>query len=115
MKEFQPRTFKFKAWNKEARLLMKLSSIDCVKGELFKKEHILLQYTGLLDKHEEEIYEMDILLKKDEKFLVRWYEEQNGWYLLNYPSQDSFQPMQPEMTIEMKRLCNYFESADNNQ
>ena len=113
MKEFQPRTFKFKAWNMEARLLMKLSSIDCVKGELFKKDHILLQYTGLLDKHEEEIYEMDILLKKDEKFLVRWHEEQNGWYILNFPGRDSFQLLRPEIASEMKRLCNYFESEQS--
>lgn len=113
MKEFKPRSFKFKAWNKDARLLMKLSSIECVKGELFKKDHVLLQFTGLHDKLGEEIYEMDIILKQDEKFLVRWHEEQNGWYIMKYPGQNSAQPLQQEMAREMKRLCSYFESEDN--
>lgn len=110
MKEFQPRKFKFKAWNREERLLLKLSSIDCIKGELFKRDHVLLQYTGLCDKHEEEIYEMDILLKNDEKFLVRWHEEQNGWYIVTYPRKDSFEPLHKDKAQQMKRLCNFFES-----
>jgi hypothetical protein len=113
MKEFQPRKFKFKAWNTDARLLMKLSSIDCYKGELYKKEHILLQFTGLLDQHEQEIYEMDILLKRDQKYLVRWHDENNGWYVLPYPLQDSFEPLATEMAATMRRLCNYFESEEN--
>ncbi len=113
MKEFKPRTFKFKAWNKEARLLLKLSSIDCVKGELYKRDHILLQFTGLHDKHDEEIYEMDILLRQDKKFLVRWSEENNGWYILTYPGRDSPEPLKQDIAVTMKRLCNYFESEGN--
>jgi len=53
--EYKPRKMMFKAWNKETRLLMRLNSIDCVKGELVKKDHILLQFTGLYDKQKEEI------------------------------------------------------------
>jgi hypothetical protein len=113
MEEFQPRVFKFKAWNSEARLLVKLGSIDFRKGVLFKKDHILLQFTGMLDKHEEEIYEMDILMKQDEKYLVRWHEQHNGWYILPMPARSSFQPLHKETARTMKRLCNYFESEAN--
>lgn len=113
MEEFQPRKFKFKAWNTKDRLLMKLSSIDCRKGELFKKEHILLQFTGLVDKLEQEIYEMDILLVSDQKFLVRWHNANNGWYILPFPSQHSHEPLVKEKAGEMKRLCNYFEANNS--
>ena len=42
MNEFKPRKIKFKAWDTEHKLLMRLNSIDCNKGELVKKDHVLL-------------------------------------------------------------------------
>ena len=110
METFKPRRFKFKAWNQETKLLIKLSNIDCVRGELSKKDHVLLQFTGMHDKHEEEIYEMDILITSNEKFVVQWHEDNNGWCLLPLPRQDSFIPLSKEMARKMKRLCNFFES-----
>ena len=70
--EFKKRKIKFKAWDQEHKLLMRLHSIDCNKGELFKKDHVLLQFTGLCDKDGEEIYEMDVLLLSLEKRVSRW-------------------------------------------
>ncbi|QOI97555.1 MAG: hypothetical protein HRU69_08660 [Flammeovirgaceae bacterium] len=113
MEEFQPRVFKFKAWNREDRLLVKLSTIDFKKGVLYKKDHVLLQFTGMLDKHDEEIYEMDILMKQDKKYLVRWHEQQNGWYILHLPAQASLEPLRNEEARTMKRLWSYFESEAN--
>jgi hypothetical protein len=110
MIEFIPRKFKFKAWNKAERLLMKLSSIECVKGELFKKDHILLQFTGHRDKNEEEIYEMDIVLIASEKFVVTWDEQSNGWFLTNLKSEKKIQRFIQEDAEKTVRLCNYFES-----
>ena len=110
MIEFTSRKFKFKAWNKEERLLLKLSNIDCVKGELFKKEHILLQFTGHIDKHEEEIYEMDIVLMNSEKFVVTWDNETNGWFLTDFKSEKKSQQYTKEVAVKSVRLCSYFES-----
>jgi hypothetical protein len=92
---------------------MKLDSIACNRGELVKKDHILLQYTGLCDMHGEEIYDMDIVLIGYDKFLVHWNESKNGWFyspLLNREDQKSFVAGVPE---KMKRFCNYFELQSN--
>lgn len=113
MIEFVPRKFKFKAWNKDAHLLMKLSSIDCLKGELFKRDHVLLQFTGHRDKQEEEIYEMDIVLMSSEKFVVTWDDESNGWFLTDLKTEVKIQRFVKEIADKSVRLCSYFESDQN--
>ena len=107
--EFKKRKLKFKAWDQDSRLLMRLNSIECSKGELVKKDHVLLQFTGLLDKDGEEIYEMDVLLVSLDKFLVFWNESQNGWY---YAPLTDLSTRTPFLTMDaerMKRFCSYFE------
>src|SRR6185436_3162978 len=81
MESFQPRKLIFKAWDKSEKLLMRLNSIECKKGELYKKDCVLLQFTGLYDKQEDEIFEMDLLLINSEKFIVVWDYARNGWNL----------------------------------
>ena len=109
MNEYVPRKIKFKAWNSEAKLLMRLNSIDCHKGELFRKDHILLQFTGLFDKEEEEIYDMDILLIYSEKFLVYWNPEKNGWYFEPLEKPELAEPFLQHHAVGMKRLGSFFE------
>lgn len=112
MVPFTPRKIKFKAWNNSSRLLMRLNSIDCNKGELVKKDHVLLQFTGLLDKAGNEIYDMDILLISSDKFIVFWNPEYNGWYvelLERFNDQLSGQPFLSAVAATMKRLGSYFE------
>lgn len=109
MNDFVPRKIKFKAWNNEAKLLMRLNSIDCNKGELFRKDHVLLQYTGLLDKEQEEIYDMDILLIYSEKYLVFWDTEMNGWYYRAIALPEQSSPFLKANAASMKRLGSYFE------
>jgi hypothetical protein len=108
--DYQPRKMMFKAWNKEAKLLMRLNSIDCQRGELIKKDHILLQFTGLYDKQQEEIYEMDVMLIGSEKLLVLWDAERNGWTIVKLVTKADPQPFVKEVALKSTRLWNFFES-----
>jgi YopX protein len=106
---YSARKLKFKAWNTESRLLMRLNAIECVRGELFKKDHILLQFTGLFDDQGEEVYDMDVLLGDSRKYVVRWEDGLNGWKLtmLESPAADALPLVRVK---EMRRLCSWFES-----
>src|SRR5687768_10517499 len=111
MEFFTPRKLMFKAWNKETKLLMRLNSIDCKRGELFKKDHIILQFTGLYDKQNDEIYEMDIMLIGEEKFVVKWDSERNGWNLVKLSSSSSSGEAFLKKTAERAvRMWSYFEA-----
>ena len=107
---FIPRKLLFKAWNQETGLMMRLNSIECVKGELFRKNHILLQFTGLYDQRGEELYEMDVVLIAGEKFVVFWNAEENGWGLAAVAAPDTKRPFATAVSKDTIRICNYFES-----
>lgn len=107
--EFKKRKIKFKAWDTEHRLVMRLNSIDCNKGELEKKDHVLLQFTGLYDKEGDEIYEMDVLLIALEKQVVFWNDSKNGWYYSPLSNTDTQVPLLYGEAARMKRFCSYFE------
>lgn len=109
MAEFKPRKIKFKAWNTDTRLLMRLNSIDCNKGELIKKGHILLQFTGLCDKDGEEIYDWDVLLIDYDKYLVFWDEEKKGWYYSALAKPAVQEVFLLSVAEKMKRFCSHFE------
>lgn len=109
MSEFKPRKIKFKAWDEEHKLLMRLNSIECSKGELIKKNHILLQFTGLLDKEGKEIYDMDVLFVSLDKFIVFWNEDKNGWFFSPLDKRDNQSPFLQKEAERMKRFGNFFE------
>jgi YopX protein len=109
MEEYKPRKIKFKAWNKEVQLLVRLNSIDCHRGELVKKDHILLQFTGLHDKDGEEIYDRDVLLIDYEKFLIFWDDDKKGWYYYSLDKLKTPNTFNELIARSMKRFCSHFE------
>jgi hypothetical protein len=110
MEFFIPRKLMFKAWNTETKLLMRLNSIDCKRGELYKKDHILLQFTGFYDKLEDEIYEMDVVMISHEKFVVVWDPVRTGWNLARLSDRSPAGPFLKENSVKASRLWSYFES-----
>src|SRR5687768_9616097 len=104
MDSYTPRKLKFKAWNQEAQLLMRLNSIDCVKGELLKKGHILLQFTGQHDRQQEELYDLDVVLIDSELYLVVWHEEMSGWLLRKISYAQVGEPLRQDSAQRSTRL-----------
>jgi hypothetical protein len=113
MELYQPRKLMFKAWNKEAKLLMRLGNIDCRRGELFKKDHIILQFTDHYDINDEEIYEMDVLLIANQKYIVMWDTNGNGgWILVKLKDRSGIQPFLKSLAQKSQRLWSWFESDE---
>lgn len=109
MMQFKKRILKFKAWDEEHKLLMRLDSIQCIKGELMKRNHIILQFTGLYDKEGTEIYEMDVLLDNINRYVVFWSEPDNGWSYRSLINQSEILHFNNDVAQRLKRFCSYFE------
>ncbi|ELR73096.1 hypothetical protein C900_05731 [Fulvivirga imtechensis AK7] len=107
------RIFKFKAWNTEAKLIVRLNQIDCIKGELHKKGHILLQYSGVNDKSGSELYENDIVLIDSKRSIIHWDEARSAWCRIEEGTPDVKIPLLHKEMEDTIRLCNYYESPDS--
>lgn len=89
--------------------MMRLNQIDCEKGVLFKKDHVLLQFTGFHDKSKTELYEADILLFGTEKRMIIWDESRYGWGLVSEKGKKTASFNKDELEKGVK-LCSYYES-----
>ncbi len=109
MNDNKQRMLKFRAWDEESRLLIRLNKLECNKGVLSKKGFIFLQFTGMFDKQGEEIYEMDVLLFQTEKRLVFWSEKINGWCLAFAMDKSNAERLHQSSVKNANRLCSYYE------
>ncbi len=107
----------FKVWNKEERLLMRMDSLPCVRGELKLKDHVFLQFTGVVDMEQEELYEMDIVFRGRgaDKFLVRWNKKHTGWCITELESEVPLEVLTQDTATHLRRLCSFFESTLNDK
>jgi len=106
-----PRSIKIKAWNIEDKLIKRVRQVDCLKSELYKTGHILLQYTGMEDQNSVEIYDGDLLLYQHRKHVVSWDQKDHSWIWTDQTNNEAnkFTLMEAEQSL---RLCHSFESDD---
>ena len=88
---------------------MRLNSIECNKGELFKTDHILLQFTGLCDMEGNELYDQDITLIGYDKYLIFWDDDKKGWYYSPLLRRDQRKNFVAGVPDNMKRFCSFYE------
>jgi len=81
------REIKFRAWDKENKVMMDWEDIKYIDLDTLQKSSILMQYTGLKDKNSKEIYEGDIVhveavaYGRNMKAVVIW---KNGGFMLKW-------------------------------
>ena len=76
-------------------------------------EKTISQFTGLLDKYNEEIYEGDILIHNSGlKAIVIWNEETIGFTLLYLFSKDKMVTLLKSTAIEWRIISNIYDNPD---
>ena len=107
------REIKFRAWHKEKKIMGEVLGIDILHKEIFFSnedvdcyEHTdfkdieLMEYTGLKDKNNKEIYEGDIVTLHNSKYKVIFNSKEAGFVLRD----DEFEMNIPFTNNNNKRM-----------
>ena len=105
------RTFKFKAWDLQHKILTRLSEAKFVKGEIRAEGFELIQFTGFVDKMGQEIYDGDILLMNNEKYVLEWSEINYAWQLNRLNGAPV--PLSQDLMEQSVRICNKLEETSS--
>ena len=106
---FKNTAIKVRAWSTQDKLMVRISALDCKKGNLYKPGYELFLFTGALDKNDAEIYDGDILLYNDQQFITSWEKETSCW-IYKHLKNNNKQTLTPAIAKQTLRLCHYYES-----
>lgn len=101
--------FKFKAWDKKNKLLIRPGHIELIKGELTIPDCVMLQFTGFTDMMGQEIYEEDIMLIGEIKHRAFWDEKELTWM---YSKGSSTKKLNQKFTGTTVRSYNAYERGE---
>lgn len=112
------REIKFRAWDVENKIMVydnendtygywdgcQDSDLGMINHLLNRKEYIFMQYTGLKDKNDKKIFEGDIIIAHDTKFIVKFGAYRTQLFKKEYGS-----------AIHTKQFGWYVESIENKE
>ena len=106
------KVLKIKAWDRTEKLMVRLSALDCKKGVLTKEGFDIFLFTGTQDQNKSEIYDGDILLYTNKRYVVSWNARKGQWQKQSVTNKLDTSRLTPEIAQKTLRLCHSYESQE---